>query len=669
MLRFICLLMLIFLLTACPGPTPPTNLPPTAPKGLSVEAGDTEINLSWQANPETDIEAYLLRFQIITESEWQTKTIPALATETVITNLINDVTYHFSLQAKNRRGQVSEASKVVEGKPFKEMPKTFPPAQPQGLSATTGDALVMLTWKANTESDLAAYTLYWGESSDKLEQSKTLPKEATTTTVASLENGKAYFFALEALNTSGQASVRSPLISATPEAPLLAPRIDNVSIEDYGLSTQVRQGAGEITLVVTGANLSDLLAAALSGSELSLISKAETEAHLRASIGHGHKALGFQELTLVNAAGASSKAEVVEVTPITAMKVLEFKPSDSTGLGTPNRPFLTLNKALSLASGNDTIFLGNGTYKTDEVWPQENGQFPPKAAANVPSGITIKGQSGGGVILEGPGLDKPFAGLVFADGGTVKNLTLKGFRRGILLTNNLDAQLSLENVRILEGYTGLFAYNAAEVTIDNSEFFGQFDPQVNDGVGIYVIGPTTLTIRNTTSHANGDGLAIEGQAKAILSNLSLSDNEQMGLYNSGAYTILADSTVANNGQDGVYLNIKDGFLSREGFEMQGTTISGNKGYGLYLKGANAFVDLGTGTEPGNNSIFGNTDFQFFDNRSANSIPNVTLVGTLLGGFTLTGGLFTAGLGGKEFIDGGIKFWRINQQGNGLVFNP
>ncbi len=668
-LRYIPLLLLMLLLTACPDPTPPKKLLPTAPTGLKVEAGDAEVKLGWNANLETDIEIYLLSFQEANSTEVQEKMIPALAHETIIPNLTNGVTYRFSLKAKNTQGQLSESSPAVEARPFKDTPQTSAPAQPQGLSAITGDALVMLNWTANTESDLAGYTLYWGENAAELGQSKALPSEATTTTLAALDNGKAYYFVLEALNRFGQVSVRSDVVSATPEMPMLAPRINNVSIEGYDLSTQVRQGAGNITLIVTGANLADVSSAALGGLELGLVSATATELRLTAIILHGQQALGFQDLTLVNAAGASSFAEAIEVTAITVMKLLDFHPDDTTGLGTANRPFFTLKKALSVASGNDTIFLGSGTYKDGEKWPLTDEKFPPKALSNMPSGITLEGQSGGVVILQGPGLGEHYAGLVFADGGTIKNLTLRGFRRGILLTNNLDAYLELENVRVVEGYTGLFAYNAEKVSIDDCEFFGHFDKQVNDGVGIYVIGQTKLTVSNTSSHANGDGLAIEGQAKAMLSNITLNENKQMGLYNNGAYAVLYNSKISNNGEDGVYLNIKDGFLSREGFEMHGTTITGNKGYGLHLEGANSFVDLGTGTEPGTNSIFGNTKFQLFDNRQVNSIPDITLVGTSLGGFKLTGGRLTAGVGGKEFIEGGIKFWRINQQGNSLVFNP
>ena len=56
----------------------------------------------------------------------------------------------------------------------------------------------------------------------------------------------------------------------------------------------------------------------------------------------------------------------------------------------------------------------------------------------------------------------------------MRDLTIRDFRRGVLFTTTDEGDLAVERVRVLSGYTGLFAYGAASVLIRDSEFFGHF---------------------------------------------------------------------------------------------------------------------------------------------------------------------------------------------------
>ena len=67
-------------------------------------------------------------------------------------------------------------------------------------SATVG-------WDPNSEPDIAGYTVYWGLASGDYDWSAEVGN-VTSYTVANLQDGQRYYFALQAIN---QAGLRSPL--------------------------------------------------------------------------------------------------------------------------------------------------------------------------------------------------------------------------------------------------------------------------------------------------------------------------------------------------------------------------------------------------------------------------------------------------------------------------
>ena len=102
--------------------------------------------------------------------------------------------------------------------PGATVPDTTAPATPAGLIATPGDAQVQLSWSANGELDLAGYTVYQGTASGNLTESTFVPAPTTVSTITGLTNSATYFFALDAIDTAGNASARSAEVSATPTA-------------------------------------------------------------------------------------------------------------------------------------------------------------------------------------------------------------------------------------------------------------------------------------------------------------------------------------------------------------------------------------------------------------------------------------------------------------------
>jgi hypothetical protein len=98
-----------------------------------------------------------------------------------------------------------------------------PPAQPTGLVATPGNGQVVLTWSANTEGNLAGYDVYRTTTSGgvSVKRNPTLLTSPTYTDTTVL-NGVPYYYTVTAVNTSGESSVLSDEVTATPVEPVPA---------------------------------------------------------------------------------------------------------------------------------------------------------------------------------------------------------------------------------------------------------------------------------------------------------------------------------------------------------------------------------------------------------------------------------------------------------------
>jgi Bacterial Ig-like domain/Fibronectin type III domain len=94
---------------------------------------------------------------------------------------------------------------------------TTAPGVPNNLLTKTGDTQIVVSWTANTESDLKGYNLYQGNSASNLEFIRFVGKNSTSQTITELTNDTAYFFALSAEDTSGNASAKTAPLSATPK--------------------------------------------------------------------------------------------------------------------------------------------------------------------------------------------------------------------------------------------------------------------------------------------------------------------------------------------------------------------------------------------------------------------------------------------------------------------
>jgi hypothetical protein len=115
-------------------------------------------------------------------------------------------------------GGVSGTSVTISELDVYENSDITAPATPTGLTSTSLDGQVDLSWDANTETDLAGYNVY--QSTDNVTFTKVNTSLITTTSysVTGLTNGTTYYFTVSAVDTSGNESAQSTSVSATPSA-------------------------------------------------------------------------------------------------------------------------------------------------------------------------------------------------------------------------------------------------------------------------------------------------------------------------------------------------------------------------------------------------------------------------------------------------------------------
>jgi len=96
---------------------------------------------------------------------------------------------------------------------------TTAPQTPTGLFAAADDGEVVISWNANSETDLARYNVYRSETSGSghtlLTQTSSSNDELRDSSVT---NGTQYFYKIRAEDTTGNVSDYSSEVSATPQA-------------------------------------------------------------------------------------------------------------------------------------------------------------------------------------------------------------------------------------------------------------------------------------------------------------------------------------------------------------------------------------------------------------------------------------------------------------------
>ncbi len=197
--------------TATPAGSPAV---PAKPTGLSAEAGNAQVKLTWTDPDDDSITRYQLR-QKKGSAAWggwaAISGSDADTTSHTVTGLDNDVAYRFRIRARNSGGN-SAPSAVVEATPAASaaVPKPV-------LSAEAGYARVTLSWSALSGVTVASWGYEYKSAGGSWSSTTTVSDgSATSVTVTGLTIGTEYTFRLFAAVSLGVQSVWSDEVKATP---------------------------------------------------------------------------------------------------------------------------------------------------------------------------------------------------------------------------------------------------------------------------------------------------------------------------------------------------------------------------------------------------------------------------------------------------------------------
>jgi exo-poly-alpha-galacturonosidase len=190
---------------------------PSAPTGLSATPGDTKVTLDWNNNTESDLAGYYI-YRSTTSGSGYAKLNSSLLSDSnyIDHSVTNGTPYYYVVTAVDTSANESNNSSEVSATP--QLVNT-PPAAPTGLSATAGNAKVLLDWNNNSEGDLAGYNIYRSTTSGSgYAKINTSLRTSSDYNDIGVTNGTTYYYVVTAVNTALSESGYSSQVSATPAA-------------------------------------------------------------------------------------------------------------------------------------------------------------------------------------------------------------------------------------------------------------------------------------------------------------------------------------------------------------------------------------------------------------------------------------------------------------------
>ncbi|SDQ05597.1 fibronectin type III domain-containing protein [Quadrisphaera sp. DSM 44207] len=185
--------------------TPADRTPPSAPTGVTAQAGDASAVVRWSAVPEGDVAGYR-----VLVDDAVAVTVPAGQLTATLTGLVNGRAHAVAVVAVDAAGNASAPSGAVAATPA----DATAPAVPDGVTATAGDGSARVEWTAVADADLAAYRVLLDGAT-----AATVPAGTTSASLTGLVNGTAHAVSVVAVDSSGNASAASAAVSVTPTAP------------------------------------------------------------------------------------------------------------------------------------------------------------------------------------------------------------------------------------------------------------------------------------------------------------------------------------------------------------------------------------------------------------------------------------------------------------------
>jgi len=186
-------------------PAPPSNLVATSKEGA--------IALSWDANTEADLDRYIIYRDTVSPA---TTEYTRVDTNSAVDRYVEyGQTYYYRVRAVDRVGNLSDYSNEVAATPLAtlDMP-SGPPSAPTGLAITSTIKGIILEWNKNTEADFDHYIVYRDTFVNPTTEYATT--KSTVFLDPDVQYGTTYYYRLKAVDRSGNASVFSSEVSASP---------------------------------------------------------------------------------------------------------------------------------------------------------------------------------------------------------------------------------------------------------------------------------------------------------------------------------------------------------------------------------------------------------------------------------------------------------------------
>lgn len=198
------------------------RIPPRAPGPVRALAEQYRIILTWPPNPENDVIGY--QVERASDDAFRSRFLlnNDILADTTFTDLPpakSETTYGYVVYAIDRSYNRSEPSEMVKAR----LPDQTPPSPPIITRLDRKGKLVFIEWTRSTEKDLAAYRVFRAEGNE--DALSALGITYFNNFSDTLRESGRYFYAISAMDSTGNESIRSLPLSLTydqyesPESP------------------------------------------------------------------------------------------------------------------------------------------------------------------------------------------------------------------------------------------------------------------------------------------------------------------------------------------------------------------------------------------------------------------------------------------------------------------
>ncbi len=189
-----------------------------APKNLMVLAGDGQVTLSWDAvttKSDGSVHQGFVGYNVYRgmaagrEREAPINPEPLRTPIYIDVTAVNGTTYYYRIRAVD--SPVVPWKESLDSAEISATPRDVtPPAPPTAITVVPGIGRVFLTWKENSEPDLAGYHVYRAtRSGGPYERLTDKPLNRSTFSDEKVRQGMTYYYVITAVDKSGNESGRS----------------------------------------------------------------------------------------------------------------------------------------------------------------------------------------------------------------------------------------------------------------------------------------------------------------------------------------------------------------------------------------------------------------------------------------------------------------------------